>query len=90
MVYEFRWNEWNLEKCAKHGVSREEAEYLVNHARAPHPRRTGDQKILVKGQSEVGRYLQVIYLLERDDVVFVIHARSLHENEKRRLRRSRK
>ena len=87
MAYEFRWNDWNLAKCTKHGVPPYEAEFVVNRARAPFPQRLENQKILVKGQTETGRYLQVIYLLEQDDVVFVIHARELTDNEKRQLRR---
>jgi len=68
----------------------EEAEFVVNHARAPFPQRLENQKILVKGQTDAGRYLQVIYLLEEDDVVFVIHSRGLNDNEKRQFRRRRR
>jgi uncharacterized DUF497 family protein len=75
VAFQFRWNDWNLAKCAKHGVRREEAQFVVNHVRAPFPRRLENQKILVKGQTESGRYLQVIYLIEQDDLVFVTHAR---------------
>jgi len=90
MPYEFRWIEWNIEKCELHGVDPAEAEEIVNRARAPYPRRIDQGKTLVRGQAASGRYLQVIYLLERDDIVFVIHARPLNETEKRQLRRSRK
>jgi hypothetical protein len=45
---------------------------------------------LVWGQTRSGRYLQVVYLLGVDDVVFVIHARPLTDREKRRLRRRRR
>ena len=85
---EIRWIEWNLEKIAGHGVSRDEAEHVVEHARPPYPRYREDEKLLVWGPTESGRLLQVVYLLEPDDAVFVIHARPLTDNEKRRHRRA--
>ena len=88
--YEFRWVEWNLDKAAKHHVSPLEAEYVVNHARRPYPMKVDDEKRLVWGQAESGKYLQVVYVLCEDDAVFVLHARPLTENEKRRLRRKRR
>jgi len=90
MSYEFRWIAWNIEKCERHGVDPAEAQEIVNGARAPYPRRIDRGKTLVRGQTASGRYLQVIYLLERNDVVFVIHARPLTETEKRQLRRNRR
>lgn len=27
--YDFRWNDWNFDKIARHGVSVEEVEYVV-------------------------------------------------------------
>lgn len=30
---DFRWNDWNLEHVAVHGVEIEEAEHVVEHAR---------------------------------------------------------
>jgi hypothetical protein len=32
---EFRWNEWNIDHIAKHGVDVVEAAYVVSHARRP-------------------------------------------------------
>jgi uncharacterized DUF497 family protein len=90
VAYPFRWIEWNIGKCWQHGVNAGEAEYVVNHARRPYPQQIDNRKILVRGQTHAGRYLQVIYLLERNDVVFVIHARLLTDIEKRRLRRRRR
>jgi hypothetical protein len=37
----FRWNEWNELKLEKHGVSIQEAEYVVQSASRPYPRRMG-------------------------------------------------
>lgn len=85
----FRWNDWNREHIARHGVSEAEAEHVVNHAVTPYPERIGGGKWRVRGQTAHGRYLQVIFVIE-DDVYYVIHARGLTEPEKRRLRRRRR
>jgi hypothetical protein len=85
----FRWNEWNSDHVAVHGVLPEEAEYVVNHAVASYPEIIGDGKWRVRGQTSTGRYLQVIFVIE-DDGYYVIHARGLTDREKRRLRRRRR
>jgi hypothetical protein len=54
---EFRWNDWNLEHVAEHGVDPDEAEG------------------------------QVVFVIDEDDLVYVIHARPLTEKERRRHRR---
>ena len=84
---QFRWNEWNTEHVADHGVSPAEAESVVRQATAPFPLRREDDKWLVWGRGRGGRYLQVVYILDPDDTVYVIHARPLTPGEKKRLRR---
>jgi uncharacterized DUF497 family protein len=87
-MYEFRWNRWNVEHIGEHGVTCEEAEYVVTRARRPYPQWQGERQTwLVLGQTRDGCYLQVAYVVEDDDVIFVIHARPLRDHEKRRLRR---
>ena len=86
---EFRWNRWNVEHIAKHAVAPAEAEYVISHARSPWPQRREDGKYLVWSQSADGRYLQVIYIFSPLEVIFVIHARELTDNEKRQYRRRR-
>jgi hypothetical protein len=51
----FRWNEWNLEHVAKHGVRPEEAESVVLGAHRPYPSYEGDGRFLVRGQTLAGR-----------------------------------
>jgi hypothetical protein len=85
---EFRWIEWNVGKCLKHGVEPEEAEEAVRNARRPYPRKLNDEKTIVCGQTDAGRYLQVIYLNDEDDALFVIHAMPLTRRRKRNFRRS--
>jgi uncharacterized DUF497 family protein len=89
-MFDYRWNDWNILHIAEHNLSPEDAEYVVDHARPPYPERTGNDKVLVRGQARSGQYIQVIYVVDRDDMLYVIHARPLTENEKRRYRRRRK
>jgi len=86
-VYEFCWIDWNLEKCASHGVNPSEVESVVRSAKRPYPKRIDDEKILIWGRSKSGRYLQVILLVDEDDSLFVIHARPLTPREIHKYRR---
>jgi uncharacterized DUF497 family protein len=80
-MYEFRWNQANVEHIAEHGVSAEEAEWVVQHARRPFPEYRGESKWRVWGQTEHGRYLQVVYVFDPADVIYVIHARPLEDTD---------
>lgn len=86
-MYEFRWNQWNRDHIAEHNVDVAEAQFVVNHERRPWPEYIGDGKWRVWGPTGAGRHLQVIYVLDWNDVVFVIHARDLSDSEKRKYRR---
>ncbi len=86
MEYEFRWNRWNVEHIAAHGIRPDEAEFVVRRARRPFPQAQGRGKFLVAGQTAAGSYVQVVYIFSPRDVIFVIHARPLNDAEKRRLR----
>ena len=88
-MYEFRWNRWNVEHIGAHGVSVRDAEWVVNNAKSPYPRYVGDDRYLVIGQATAGDYLQVVYIFDPPGIVFVIHARPLTPQEKRRYRRGR-
>lgn len=87
---EFRWNQWNVEHIARHGVSPEQAEEVVCGAARPHPLHGEDDKWLVWGSTSGGEWLQVVFIIDEDDTVFVIHARPLTKNEKKRYRRRNK
>lgn len=87
---EFRWNDWNIEHLAKHGVDPDEAEQVITQARAPYPMSRSDDKYLVWGPGRADRLLQVVFVVDDDGTVFVIHARRLTEREKRQFRRGRK
>ena len=87
---EFRWIDWNIDKVVDHGVTPREAEDVVGGAASPYPRHREDDKFLVWGPTAAGRLLQVVFLLDEDDTVFIIHARPLTDKEKRRRRRQRR
>ena len=84
---EFRWNEWNAEHLAQHGIEAEAAERVVEEATAPYPRRIGEDKLLVWGRGPAGELLQVIFVLDKDGSAYILHARALTEKEKGRYRR---
>jgi uncharacterized DUF497 family protein len=84
---DFRWNEWNIDHIAKHGISPEEVEMAVRGARQPFPKKIEEDKWLAWGRGQGGRFLQVIFVFDPRETVYVIHARPLNEQEKRRFRR---
>ena len=87
---DFRWNDWNEEHLAAHGVSPGEAEDVVLGARSPFPMIQDDEKYLVWGPTEAGRLLQIVFVIDAEKSVFVIHGRPLTEPEKKRYRRRKK
>jgi hypothetical protein len=46
---EFRWNAWNVEHIARHGIGPAEAQYIVGRARGSLRRERGDGKYLAMG-----------------------------------------
>jgi len=84
---DFRWNQWNVEHVAEHGVEAETAEHVVEEAQAPYPRRIGEDKLLVWGPGPAGELLQVVFVLDEDGSAYILHARLLTDREKRRYRR---
>jgi uncharacterized protein len=86
----FRWNDWNLEHIAQHGVSPEEAERVVECALRPYPELRGEDKWRVVGRGNGGRWLQVVFVFdpEDEDAAYVIHARPLTDREKKRERKN--
>lgn len=74
---QFRWIEWNIEKVEKHGVMPTEAESVIRHAGRGWPEDVGDGKQMVQGRGQGGRFVQVVYALDDDGTIFVIHAMPL-------------
>jgi uncharacterized DUF497 family protein len=84
---DFRWNEWNIEHIGLHGVTPDEAELVVRNAKRPYPRYRDDGKWLAWGRGRGGRLLQVVFVIDEHDSIFIIHARPLTEKEKKRYRK---
>lgn len=80
----FRWNAWNEDHIARHGVPTREAEQVVANG---HRRRIEDDKYKVVGRGTGGRWLQVIYIFDPPGIVYVIHARPLTDAEKQQARK---
>jgi uncharacterized DUF497 family protein len=83
----FRWNDWNLGHVGKHGITPAEAQGVILRAGRSQRFRRGDERWAVWGPGTGGRMVQVVFLLDEEDTVYIIHARPLNEREKRRLRR---
>ena len=81
---EFRWDDWHRERATQHGVPEAEAEHVVRFARRPYPQRHGRGKWYVMGRGAGHRFVQVVYALEPDDVVYIIHAMPLGGRRRKR------
>jgi uncharacterized DUF497 family protein len=84
---QFRWNDWNVQHLAEHGVEPEEAEGVVQDSAAPWPLFRGDGRYLVWGRGRGERPLQVVFVIDPDASAYIIHARPLTDREKSRFRR---
>jgi hypothetical protein len=60
----FSWDDANRGHIARHGVRPEEAEFVADTAENPFPETIEDDKWVVWGTTDSGRYLQVIYVLK--------------------------
>jgi uncharacterized DUF497 family protein len=87
--WQFRWNDWNLDHIAGHGVTSAEVESVIFDSQPPFPEQRGDGKWGVWGQAEGGRYLQVLFVHDdpETDDIYVIHARPLNRREIRQFRK---
>lgn len=70
----FRWIDWNLDHATKHGCRIDEIESVVCNARHGFQRKSSKDKWTVIGCGMGGRMIEVIYLVDEDDTLFVIHA----------------
>jgi uncharacterized DUF497 family protein len=59
----FIWNPRNTAHITEHGVTKEEAEFVVRRATPPFPQKKGGGKYVVWGTTRSDRLLQVIYVL---------------------------
>ncbi len=56
------WDKVSREHIAKHRVQAHEVEFVLSGLQPPFPQDIGNGKYLVQGQTDEGRFLQVIYV----------------------------
>jgi len=71
---EFRWNDYNRGKIAKHGVTQTEAEHVVRFAKRPYPKMHKKGTWIVQGRGNSNRMLQVVFTIDQYEDWFIIHA----------------
>lgn len=65
----FHWDSWNREHVTMHGISRDDAVFVVRHAESPFPEPVGNGKYRVCGATRGGRPIQVIFTFKSPDEV---------------------
>lgn len=55
------WTEANVAHLAEHDVTPEETVWVLSRATPPYPERAGEAKHRVRGRTEAGRYLHVVF-----------------------------
>lgn len=60
---------------------------MVLNARPPYPKEIGGERFNVVGRGSGGRLIQVGFIIDPDDTIFVVHARPLTDREEIRKRR---
>jgi len=63
----FYWDDWNRDHVTLHGVSSEEAEFVIRHLKSPYPDFCGDGKYKVQGPTQDGRLIQVVFAFRSSD-----------------------
>lgn len=84
-IANFDWDDANIHHLAPHRVEMDEAEAVLDNS--PVVLRTSDGKYLAYGQTDEGRYLLVVFVRKPENMIRVVTARDLTDDEKRRFRR---
>ena len=82
----FDWDEGNWPKCAKHGVSKAEIEYVLSGKPRVRPDRTGssEPRQIAIGRNAEDRYLFIAFMVRESDgktMIRPISARYMHQEE---------
>lgn len=86
-IHGFAWDDGNLEKCQKHGVSVAEIEALFRRpvAMLPDPAHSGSEtRFKAIGRNDRGRSIFLVFTLRRrgrDTLIRPISARYMHRKE---------
>jgi uncharacterized DUF497 family protein len=87
-MYQFWWDDENIEHIAAHGIMPEEAEQVIDDTPVITCAKEG--KYIAFGQTDAGRYLIVVFAEKAYERLRVIAARDMTNNEKKRFRRRKK
>ena len=63
----FAYDNWNRQHVSKHGVERADAQYVVENAKPPYPKRIENGKFMVYGPDRAGRILEVAFAFRTAD-----------------------
>jgi uncharacterized protein len=82
----FDWDDGNWPKCARHGVSRAEIEYVLTHTPAVFPDRSEAIEVRLNaiGRNDDGRYLFIVFTFRTKNantLIRPISARYMHRKE---------
>ena len=83
----FDWDDGNLEKCQKHGVSVADIESLFQWPIAVFPDHThskGEERFKAIGKNDKGRHILIVFTLRRrkdETLIRPISARYMHRKE---------
>jgi len=81
---DFRWNEHNIEHAQKHGCTIDEIEAVASRPVHGYPRKIGNGKFRVVGRGVGDRIVEVIFVRDDDDTMYVIHAQQISTRRRRR------
>jgi uncharacterized DUF497 family protein len=65
----FIYDEWNREHVAKHGVRYHDAEFVIENARPPYPKKIEEGKFIVYGKDGQGRTLEVVFAFKHAEEI---------------------
>lgn len=84
-IRRLRWNEWNIERIQRHGVSQDDVEEVCYSRHIAI--KSGRGKMALWGQTADGRYLLVVLVIEDYGDHYPISAREMDEKEKKQYRK---
>lgn len=83
----FQWDSGNIGHCVKHGVSRDEIEYVLSHMSFVIPDPNPDEsRMRTAGKTDKGRYVFVVFTfreIKNNRYIRPISARYMHQREVR-------
>jgi hypothetical protein len=83
---EFRWNKHNVDVISKYRITRLEAEIVVRYASQFFPRQTGKGKWYVVGKGVKRRLIEIGFVLDPDNTIYIYHALPVGGKQRRWIR----